>query len=313
MKRDRDGATAPGDGGAKRVKHGDAGASAEPAEPAEPKVDPLDLFMNSLCELEPQMSSLSRQTSADGYTTKKEPVILDRKEPTQKFGFLSDNEWSDNDESSVASDAETPYGGLTPGRGDETDKERELREESEHKAFMTAMQKHRDPSAPKTAYTAEGILNANEGSDADAEDASPEAGNMSPEGYGGDWDDDDAEYSEPEEPVIKRGLSASDKQEKKQGGFKPVDHSAVEYAPFRKKLYIAPKEIAAMSDASVQALRDQLGITVRGKGCPAPLSTWLHCGFSDRMLQVRDSQTRQQGGRQAARGWRATLSFQCIA
>jgi len=72
----------------------------------------------------------------------------------------------------------------------------------------------------------------------------------------------------------------------------PVDHSAIEYAPFRKNFYIEVPEIKRMTDAEVEALRkDPRGdgkdsITVRGKRCPRPIKRWSQCGLADRVLQV---------------------------
>jgi len=71
-----------------------------------------------------------------------------------------------------------------------------------------------------------------------------------------------------------------------------VDHSTIEYEPFRKNLYIEVPEIKRMTEEQVEALRkDPSGkgndsITVRGKRCARPIKRWSQCGLAERVLQV---------------------------
>mmetsp|Transcript_7732 Transcript_7732/g.11479 ORF Transcript_7732/g.11479 Transcript_7732/m.11479 type:complete len:1173 (+) Transcript_7732:111-3629(+) len=67
---------------------------------------------------------------------------------------------------------------------------------------------------------------------------------------------------------------------------RPVDHSTIEYLPFRKNLYIVPRALARMLPEEVVLERQALQIKVRGKGCPAPVSNWDQCGLSERILAV---------------------------
>ncbi len=67
---------------------------------------------------------------------------------------------------------------------------------------------------------------------------------------------------------------------------KPIDHSSVNYLPFRKNLYIVPRTLAKLSDLELQLTRDELDIKVRGIGCPAPVQSWDQCGLSERILLV---------------------------
>ena len=74
---------------------------------------------------------------------------------------------------------------------------------------------------------------------------------------------------------------------------KEVDHSRIDYIPFRKNLYIVPRAISKLTEAEVAERREDLHIKVRGRGCPAPVTTWEQCGLSDRLLktiQVHDLQ-----------------------
>lgn len=59
-----------------------------------------------------------------------------------------------------------------------------------------------------------------------------------------------------------------------------VDHSRVNYEPFRKEFYIPPSEISAMTDEEADLLRLELdGIKIRGQDCPKPVTKWSHYGL----------------------------------
>ncbi|XP_059622729.1 probable ATP-dependent RNA helicase DDX46 [Phlebotomus argentipes] len=66
-----------------------------------------------------------------------------------------------------------------------------------------------------------------------------------------------------------------------------IDHTGVNYAPFRKNFYVEVPELAKMSGEEVDKYRSDLeGIQVKGKGCPKPIKTWAHCGVSKKELDV---------------------------
>ncbi|KAG0710066.1 putative ATP-dependent RNA helicase DDX46 [Chionoecetes opilio] len=66
-----------------------------------------------------------------------------------------------------------------------------------------------------------------------------------------------------------------------------VDHTVIEYIPFRKDFYVEVPEIANMTKEEVDAYRSELeGIRVKGQGCPKPIKTWAQCGVSKRSLDV---------------------------
>lgn len=66
-----------------------------------------------------------------------------------------------------------------------------------------------------------------------------------------------------------------------------TDHSQVAYEPFRKDFYVEAREVAAMSDTDVNALRRELeGIKIRGKDCPRPIRTWTQAGLHARVLEI---------------------------
>jgi len=59
-----------------------------------------------------------------------------------------------------------------------------------------------------------------------------------------------------------------------------VDHSRVNYEPFRKEFYIPPPDIANMTDDEAELLRLELdGIKIRGVDCPRPVTKWSHFGM----------------------------------
>lgn len=59
-----------------------------------------------------------------------------------------------------------------------------------------------------------------------------------------------------------------------------VDHSKVQYEPFRKAFYHPPPEIEEMTQEEVESLRVELdNIKIRGVDCPKPITKWSHCGL----------------------------------
>eukprot|EP00931_Biecheleriopsis_adriatica_P052116 TRINITY_DN3029_c0_g2_i1.p1 TRINITY_DN3029_c0_g2~~TRINITY_DN3029_c0_g2_i1.p1 ORF type:complete len:1280 (+),score=456.61 TRINITY_DN3029_c0_g2_i1:132-3971(+) len=74
-----------------------------------------------------------------------------------------------------------------------------------------------------------------------------------------------------------------------------VDHSKIDYKPFRKNLYVQVKEITNMKDHEVDDFRRTHGdITVRGKRCPHPIKSFLQCGLPERIMKIlekRDYET----------------------
>lgn len=67
---------------------------------------------------------------------------------------------------------------------------------------------------------------------------------------------------------------------------KSVDHSAVEYVPFKKNLFIVPRALANLSQDEVANLKGKLKVKVRGRGAPAPVATFEQCGLSERIMRI---------------------------
>nr|KAG5704149.1 hypothetical protein BaRGS_009679 [Batillaria attramentaria] len=95
---------------------------------------------------------------------------------------------------------------------------------------------------------------------------------------------DAMEYSSEEEEEDLDTTMANMVKKKKE--LNVVDHEKIYYAPFRKNFYVEVPEIANMTAAEVEVLRDELeGIKVRGKNCPKPVRSWAQCGVSKKVLE----------------------------
>ncbi|XP_059382922.1 probable ATP-dependent RNA helicase DDX46 isoform X2 [Carassius carassius] len=99
-------------------------------------------------------------------------------------------------------------------------------------------------------------------------------------------DQDAMEYSSEEEEVdLQTALTGF--QTKQRKVLEPVDHQKIEYESFRKNFYVEVPELARMSPEEVNEYRLELeGITVKGKGCPKPIKTWVQCGISMKVLHA---------------------------
>ncbi|XP_022069941.2 probable ATP-dependent RNA helicase DDX46 [Acanthochromis polyacanthus] len=99
-------------------------------------------------------------------------------------------------------------------------------------------------------------------------------------------DQDAMEYSSEEEEVdLQTALTGF--QTKQRKILEPVDHGKIQYESYRKNFYVEVPELAKMSTEEVNAYRLELeGITVKGKGCPKPIKTWVQCGVSMKILNA---------------------------
>ncbi|TKS83127.1 putative ATP-dependent RNA helicase DDX46 [Collichthys lucidus] len=99
-------------------------------------------------------------------------------------------------------------------------------------------------------------------------------------------DQDAMEYSSEEEEVdLQTALTGF--QTKQRKILEPVDHGKIQYESYRKNFYVEVPELARMTQEDVNAFRLELeGITVKGKGCPKPIKTWVQCGVSMKILSA---------------------------
>ncbi|EDS26949.1 conserved hypothetical protein [Culex quinquefasciatus] len=97
---------------------------------------------------------------------------------------------------------------------------------------------------------------------------------------------DGLEYSseEEQEDIKDTAANLANKQKKE---LAKIDHSGINYLPFRKVFYVEVPEIAKMTQTEVDAYKAELeGINVKGKGCPKPIRTWAHCGVTRKEFEV---------------------------
>ncbi|KAI8447970.1 hypothetical protein BY996DRAFT_6433455 [Phakopsora pachyrhizi] len=67
----------------------------------------------------------------------------------------------------------------------------------------------------------------------------------------------------------------------------PVDHSKIDYEPFRKAFYHPPAEVEEMSDEQAENIRIAMdGIKIRGQDCPKPVMKWSWFGLHAACLDV---------------------------
>ena len=71
---------------------------------------------------------------------------------------------------------------------------------------------------------------------------------------------------------------------------KAVDHSKIDYIPFKKNLYLVPRSVASLTADDIADRRAKLKVKVRGKGAPAPVSTFEECGLSEKILKILQKQ-----------------------
>ncbi|KAL6658973.1 hypothetical protein ACP70R_003013 [Stipagrostis hirtigluma subsp. patula] len=65
-----------------------------------------------------------------------------------------------------------------------------------------------------------------------------------------------------------------------------VDHSKIDYQPFRKNFYIEVKDITKMTSEEVVAYRKELELKVHGKDVPKPIRTWVQSGLTSKLLDT---------------------------
>lgn len=66
-----------------------------------------------------------------------------------------------------------------------------------------------------------------------------------------------------------------------------IDHSKVNYKPFRKNFYKPPLEFENLSPEDIELLRMRLNeIQIKGKECPIPISKWSQLGLSASIMKT---------------------------
>ncbi|XP_004485495.1 DEAD-box ATP-dependent RNA helicase 45 [Cicer arietinum] len=65
-----------------------------------------------------------------------------------------------------------------------------------------------------------------------------------------------------------------------------VDHSKIDYIPFRKNFYIEVKEVSKMSLEEVALYRKLLELKIHGKDVPKPVKSWNQTGLTSKILEM---------------------------
>ncbi|XP_010555161.1 PREDICTED: DEAD-box ATP-dependent RNA helicase 42-like [Tarenaya hassleriana] len=105
-------------------------------------------------------------------------------------------------------------------------------------------------------------------------------------------EDSDSDYGEPENEEEDPALDEDDedfmKRVKKTKAEKLslVDHSKIDYEPFRKNFYTEVKEISRMTQEEVNAYRKELELKVHGKDVPRPVKFWHQTGLTSKILDT---------------------------
>lgn len=66
----------------------------------------------------------------------------------------------------------------------------------------------------------------------------------------------------------------------------PIDHSQIEYKPFKKDFYVAHPDIQSLRNEQVHHLRKTLDITVTGNSPPKPVASFAHLNLDDSLLKA---------------------------
>eukprot|EP01036_Dinobryon_divergens_P027042 gene27042-35752_t len=172
-------------------------------------------------------------------------------------GWESDALGDDEDAMDTGSDKLWQF-----GQGDElsalveTEEEREAREEREKQEFIDAIRKAREEEeAARQKLRELDSLRASEAATAAAKKET--MGRV----FAGEGDIVD------EVEVLEKKKSALELLEEAKRGkmLKEIDHSKIEYMPFRKNLYIVPKALSKLTELEAQEKREDLHIKVRGR------------------------------------------------
>ena len=242
--------------------------------------DPLDAFMSSLYDtgdvteqFEDESSSISNHKKSASINPNGTNFIT--LEQINKVGHKRQKK-KDTDTDSVVSKTYDPADWKSDVAFSPAPSQDDEKEEIERRQFLEAL---RDSELPRSSgavvasnFTEE-IGNGEVKSDNDGELGRVFAG-----------EGDMIEESE----VEAKKKSALDILEEQRRGkeLRPVDHSSIDYIPFRKNLYTVPRVLANLSPDELRHKRDVLQLKVRGRGCPAPVDSWDQCGLSERMLSL---------------------------
>lgn len=96
--------------------------------------------------------------------------------------------------------------------------------------------------------------------------------------------DEEIDEDQQQQDILSSKLKKLQNKEKQ---LESVDHSEIQYEPFRKDFYTEPIEIKKLSEDQIANLRLKLdGIKVRGIDCSRPILRWSQLGLSSTIMEI---------------------------
>lgn len=148
---------------------------------------------------------------------------------------------------------------------------------------MTALHNARDhhlDGDSLDAFMTEIEASATDTQDAHAVPASGATAFDTDEDSDGSEEGQDASTTLTQQPDELDRLLAIAAKKARQKELAPVDHSQIQYAPFRRSFYRETADLARMTGTEVEHFRTtRHRIRVRGVDCPKPVQNWAQCGL----------------------------------
>ena len=244
----------------------------------EEEIDPLDMFMSGIEEVAKKeiQQSWDRSMEATGMHIVQPKIDQSKVMTADDFAklFLQKNENNEDEIEEEEPEKQNGYHHMNGVIGKEEE------DEMFHRQFMEAMKKNKQQ--PVVEKKPEPVSEFKE-------PEKPKKKVLTKDDKGEILDDDIEdnymafrEDTEADESFLVKQRKQAEKKE-----LKGMDHTEIEYEPFRKSFYIEARELAAMTQQEVDTYRKELGdIQVRGKDCPRPVKSWYQCGLSDSLLNL---------------------------
>ena len=255
--------------GAARSAAGSAVAAASADE-----VDPLDAFMSSLSAPKKPAAAADAAVAA---AAAKPAAATEEIDPLDAFmATLSAppaNRSSSSRSTSAAAAASTAQAAAA-GRSLDLD------DDDAHASYLASSERRTAQRLSKLEARAH-----EQGVSLDSLLASSSAGAGSDDDYddGADRGSDDDEGGKPR--AAKSGAAGGgDTQKREVKSLRPLDHSTISYAPFRKNFYTEHAELAALPEQEMRELTEDFDVQMSGSVRPRLCYRWSHFGFPPKLL-----------------------------
>lgn len=98
--------------------------------------------------------------------------------------------------------------------------------------------------------------------------------------------DSDEEVYETARAIDEANNASADRQNKDVDPLPSIDHSTIDYKPFRRDFYDENPELFIMDDDEVLEARRRMQMHVSGRDVPKPISEFHHCGLPKQLEDV---------------------------